>query len=135
MISSARLPASVLDLPLLATPRQAAHVLGLTDGQMRSMIASLRIAHIVIGKRSVVPRDAIERFIAENTVQPCRDAIKDQSFDTSKSAKPTTSFGRREVVVASAARVRAIAEKLKFSARSFSGSGTDVQAQAIQQKS
>lgn len=111
MAHPGRLPVSISDLPLLATPRQAEHVLGLTPGQMRALISSGRIAHIMIGKRVMVPRDDIERFIAENTVQPRPDATQDQSFDSLRNDGLGTSSGRNEAAAASAARP--IVAKLK----------------------
>ncbi|HKH81701.1 MAG TPA: helix-turn-helix domain-containing protein [Methylovirgula sp.] len=132
---SIRLPASILELPLLATPRQAAHLLGLTDGQIRDLIRTGRIAHIMIGKRFMVPRDDIERFIAENRVQPCRDATPGQSFDSSRGAVPGISSGRNEVAAASAARARQIAKKLKPSSGNSSGSAIGAPGRVIRLKS
>ena len=66
MTRAARLPVSITELPLLATPRQAAHLLGLSDGQIRALIRAGLITHIMIGKRFRIPTDDIARFIAEN---------------------------------------------------------------------
>jgi excisionase family DNA binding protein len=132
---TARLPASILDLPLLATPRQAAHLLGLTDGQIRALIQGGRIAHIMIGKRFMIPSEDIARFIAENRTQPCRDATPGQSSDFSKSAALGTSSGRNEVAAASAARARQIAGSLKLPSPNSSGSDTGAPARVIRLKS
>ena len=33
------------------------------------------LAHVRVGSRLMVPRGAIEQFVVENTVQPCRGEI------------------------------------------------------------
>jgi len=58
------------DLPMLATPKQAADVMGPTEAQVRRLIRDGRIAHVMVGKRPMIPRTAIEDFIAQNTMLP-----------------------------------------------------------------
>jgi excisionase family DNA binding protein len=55
------------DLPMLATPKQAAAVMGPTESQVRGLIRDGRLAHIMVGRRVMIPRQSIEQFIAENT--------------------------------------------------------------------
>ena len=61
------------DLPALASLAQTAKVMGLSVSQVRQLIRSRRLEHILVGRRPFVPKTAIPRFIAENTVQPCHD--------------------------------------------------------------
>ena len=104
--------------PLLLSIKQAADQLGVSDNLVRRMIATGRIAHVQLGVRKcMIPRDAIERFIADNTVQPCQDAITVLAFATSKSAGPSTSSGLSAGAAGSAARAQAIAGRLKSRSR------------------
>jgi hypothetical protein len=61
------------DLPELASLAQTGEVMGLTGSQVRRLIRDRRLAHVLVGCRSFVPKIAILRFIAENTVQPCHE--------------------------------------------------------------
>src|ERR1700693_3212824 len=76
------------DLPMLVTPTQAAAVMGPTEAQVRALVRSGRLAHVLVGKRLMIPRGAIERFIEDNTVQPCRVEIQvpASAFSTSADA-------------------------------------------------
>ena len=94
---------SLTDLPMLATPKQVAELLGLKTGQMRTLIHSGRIAHVRISRaRVMIPRDAIATFVAENTVKPCRDETRDRASIGSKSAAVTTSSGQKAGAAGSA---------------------------------
>lgn len=135
MSRPAHLPASLVDLPLLATPRQAAHLLGLTDGQIRALIRDGRIAHIMIGKRVMVDKNDIKRFIRENKVQPCRDAIPALDCDSSKSGEFGMLLGQKKVAAASAALALQIAETLKSSSQTSFGHGSGPKARVIRLKS
>ncbi|RAI35750.1 hypothetical protein CH340_05090 [Rhodoplanes serenus] len=114
---------TVDDLPLLATPKHAAKLLGVTDSQMRGLIRSKRIAHVLVGSRVMLPRDAIMQFIVDNTVQPCRDETRALVSASSTSAAVTTSSGQRAVAAGSAARALQIASKLKSPSPSSSTFG------------
>ncbi|MGY2932061.1 excisionase family DNA binding protein [Bradyrhizobium sp. GM6.1] len=104
---------SISDLPILATPQRVADVLGLTKAQVRGLIACGKIAHIKVGSRLVIPRDAIEIFIIENTVQPCRDETRDRAFASSKKGNVSISSGLMPDAAASVQRVLRIASSLK----------------------
>ncbi|UPJ72799.1 helix-turn-helix domain-containing protein [Bradyrhizobium sp. 187] len=104
---------SISDLPMLPTPQQVADVLGLTKAQVRGLIAGGKIAHIRVGARLVIPRDAIETFIIENTVQPCRDETRDRAFASSRKENVSTSSGLMPDAAASAQRALRIASSLK----------------------
>jgi excisionase family DNA binding protein len=107
-------PASLSDLPMLASPELAAEVMGVTPAQVRSLIRDGKIAHVPIGKRSkMIPRSAIEQFIASNTVQPCLAETQDRASVSSRNGDVFTSAGQSEVAAGSAARALQIAESLK----------------------
>jgi hypothetical protein len=93
--------------------------MGLSVSQVRMLIQRRRLEHILVGRRLFVPRNAIPRFIAENTVQPCRDEIQAPVSASSKSGVPFTSAGPKLAAAGSAARARQIANKLKSSSPNF----------------
>ena len=101
------------DLPALASLAQTAKVMGLSVSQVRQLIRSRRLEHILVGRRPFVPKTAIPRFIAENTVQPCHDETPAPVSASSKSGAVFTSAGPKLVAAGSAARALQIAERLK----------------------
>jgi hypothetical protein len=103
------------DLPELASVAQTAKVMGLTTAQVRSLIHNRRLEHVLVGQRPFVPKSAIPRFIANNTVQPCRDEIPAPASASSKSEAAFTSAGPKLAAAGSAARARQIANNLKLS--------------------
>jgi excisionase family DNA binding protein len=113
-------PVQLADLPMLATPKQAAQVMGITESQARGLVRVKRIGHIVVGKRIMIPRNAIEPFIADNTVPPCRVEIPGPAYGSSKSGTATTLSGLKAVAAGSAARALQIANKLKSRSQSSS---------------
>jgi hypothetical protein len=119
------------DLPELASLAQTAEVLGLTVHQVRRLINGRRIKHVIIGRRLFVPKSAIPDFIAENTVQSCRDEIPGPACDSSKSGTAFTSAGPKLAAAGSAVLARQIANKLKLSSPSSSKSERAPAARAI----
>nr|WP_312165121.1 helix-turn-helix domain-containing protein [Brevundimonas diminuta] len=104
----------VADLPLLVSIKQTAKALGLSEGMVRRLIGESRIAHVQAGKaKRMVPREAIEVFVNENTVQPCRDGTMALACGILKSGVASTSFGRNVDAAESAAQARLIATRLK----------------------
>jgi excisionase family DNA binding protein len=101
------------ELPMLCTPKVAAEVMGLTAQQVRSLLRLKKIAHVPVGKRLMIPRSAIENFIAQNTVLPCHVEIPERAYASLKSADAITSSGLNAVAAGSAARALQIASKLK----------------------
>ena len=69
---------SLTDLPMLTTLTQAAEVMGPTKSQVRSLVRAGRIAHVMIGKRLMIPREAIEQFISNSMVTQCRVETQDR---------------------------------------------------------
>jgi excisionase family DNA binding protein len=101
-------------LPLLATPQAAAAVLGVTESQIRLLLHEGRIARVRIGKRDLIPLDAVERFVTSNTVEPSwRAETPAPSSAGSPSAAAGTSPGQKAVAAASAQRALRTANKLK----------------------
>jgi excisionase family DNA binding protein len=124
-------PVDLADLPMLATPKLAAAVMGLTESQARGLVRAGRIGHIVVGKRVMIPRNAIEAFITDNMVPPCRVEIPGPACASSKSAVATTSSGLKAVAAGSAARALQIADRLKSRSPSSSISEPAIPARVI----
>jgi excisionase family DNA binding protein len=101
------------DLPMLVTPKQAAEFMGPTEAQVRGLIRNRRLAHVLVGKRLMIPRHAIERFIEDNTVHPCHAEIQVPVSVSSISAGASMSSGPRMAAAGSAARALLIAKSLK----------------------
>jgi excisionase family DNA binding protein len=97
----------------LVSVEKAANYFGLTKSQVRNLVNNKKIASTPIGGRTMIPRDALEQFIIENTVQPCRDETQGHVPAFSKSAAPTTSSGATADVAASARRALRTADLLK----------------------
>src|SRR5205809_1126339 len=77
------------DLPELVSLSLTAKFMGVSVPQVRGLIHSLRLEHVPIGRRLFVPKIAIPRFIAENTVQSCRE---ETPAPVSASSKSETAF-------------------------------------------
>ena len=127
---------AIENLPLLTTIKVAGEVLGLTDDQVRGLLRERRIRYVLVGKRYMIPRDAIATFITENTVEPrCQDETRGRDFDSSTSASAITSFGPRTAAAGSAARARQIASKLKSPSSNSCTSATEAPGRVIPLKS
>lgn len=123
---------TALVVPMLASIKQAAEVLGLSECMTRGLIDGGRIAHVQVGKsKRMIPRDALERFVNDNTVQPCRDATMVPAFASSKNAGASTSSGLTEDAAGSAAHARLIAERLRSRSRSSCDSNRQTSARVI----
>jgi excisionase family DNA binding protein len=104
---------TISNLPMLASPKVAAEVMGLTEQQVRSLVRDKKIAYVHVGKRAMIPRNAIEEFIIRNTVAPCLDEIQEHAFASSKSEDAITLSGLNAAAAGSAARALRIASALK----------------------
>jgi integrase len=71
--------------------RGEGEVLGLTESQVRHLLDEQRIARVRVGKRDLIPREAINRFIISNTVEPkpWRDETTAPSSASSEGAAST----------------------------------------------
>ena len=100
---------------MLLTPRQQAQQAGISQSQVRSLIASGKLSHVMIGSRVMIQAGAFEEFLQAETVKPCRDETKAQSSAGSPSGAAITSPGQSMAGAASAARARQTAKALKRS--------------------
>ena len=116
------------DLPELASIAKTAEVMGLTASQVRALIQRRRLEHV---RRSFVPKAAIPRFIAQNTVLPCRDEIPVPVSGSSKSGIVSTSAGPKLAAAGSAARALQIASSLKSRSPNSSTQEREQQAPVI----
>jgi hypothetical protein len=132
---SAGLRLSKDDLPELASLAQFGEVMGLSVPQVRALIDAGRLEYIEIGRRLFVPRAAIPRFIAENTVQPCRDETQGRVSASYTNEAATTSAGPSRAAAGSAARARQIANELKLRSRNSSTDELANRARVIPLKS
>jgi hypothetical protein len=105
--------------------------MGLSVSQVRALIDARRLEYIEIGRRLFVPRTAIPRFIAENTVQPCRDETQARVSASYTNEAATTSAGPTQAAAGSAARARQIANGLKLRSRNSSTDEVAKQAHVI----
>jgi excisionase family DNA binding protein len=121
---------------MLLTLQEAAGKLRLPTRRVRELVNQKRIAFIPAGKKKVmIPDEAIDRYIAKETVQPCHGEIQDRSFARSKSGEEfITSSGRKAVAVASAARAQKISQKRKKSLADSLSPGPDEVAHVIPMK-
>src|SRR3989442_8653903 len=124
----------VSHLPPLLTLHEAAAELGLKARRVRLLAQQRRIAYIPFGSRIMIPRDAIPRFIADNTVPPCLEETPVLGSVSLPSEAAITSSGRNPVARGSAARARQIASLLKSRSTSSSGSAPDPVVLATHQK-
>lgn len=120
-----------LTAPLLASPKHAAKLLGLTDAQIRTLMRERRIAYVCVGRRRMVPREALQQFILDNTVRPCRDTIPAPTSVSTTNAAAITSPRPSAAARGSAARALQIANKLKSHLPSSSTSGPAALAPVI----
>src|SRR4051812_9161810 len=104
---------ALADLPLLVTPKQAAEVMGPTESQVRGLIRDRRLAHVMVGSRLMIPREAIEQFIASNTVIPCREETQDRGYIGTGAGTAGTSPIPSAAAAGSAQRALQIARSLK----------------------
>jgi excisionase family DNA binding protein len=123
------------DLPELARLGQFGAVMGLTDRQVRGLISKGRLEYVEIGRRLFVPKSAVDRFIAENTVQSCRDETQGHVSASLKSEAAFTSAGPKLAAAGSAARARQIANELKSLSPNSSASVRAPAAPVIRLKS
>lgn len=113
----------VSDLPRLVSPKQAAKYLGISEAQVRVLVNANRIARTAIGARIMIPREALDQFILDNTVQPCRDEMQVRVSASSKSGNASISSGPMADAAASAQRALRTASSLKPPSPTSSTSG------------
>jgi len=121
---------------MLLTLQEVATILRLPTRRVRELVNQKRIAFIPAGKKKVmIPDEAIDCYIANETVQPCHDEIQGRSFARSKSGEERiTSSAQKAVAAASAARARKISQKRKKSLANSLSPGPGEAAHVIPMK-
>jgi len=115
----------------LETPKQLAARVGITERQVRHLIHTGQLEHVMIGSRVHIPLGAFGRFLETSMVKSCHVETKDQGCAGSPSAIASTSHGQSAAAAASARLVRQTANKLKTSSRSGCSAEGAVPAQVI----
>jgi hypothetical protein len=115
----------------LETPKQLAARVGLSERQIRHLIHSRQLEHVLIGCRVFIPGGAWMRFLEIKKVQPCQDETKALDCAGSPSASASISRGPNEAAAASAALARQTANKLKSRSPSSCNSETGEPARVI----
>ena len=112
----------------LETPKQFAASRGLSERQVRDLIRTRQLEHVMIGSRALIPMGAWRRFLDARTVKPCHDATRVPDFVGSTNVGVSISPGPSVAAAASAQLARATANKLKLS--SLNGCNTEAAAPA-----
>ncbi len=115
----------------LETPKQLAARVGISERQVRHLIQTRQLEHVMIGCRVHIPVGAFARFLEARKVTPCQDETRDRDFAGSPSASASTSPGPSEAAAASAALARQTANKLKSRSPNSCNSETGEPARVI----
>lgn len=120
------------DTERLETPKQLAARVGITERQVRHLVQTGQIEHIMIGCRVHIPVGAFARFLEASKVKASwQDETKDQNCAGSKSAAAIISSGPNEAAAASAALARQTANRLKSRSPSSCNNATGEPARVI----
>jgi len=119
----------------LETPKKLAERVGLKERQIRHLIQTCQLEHVMIGCRVRIPFGAFAGFIEAKKIKPCQDEIKVPVSVGSRSAVATTSPGPSGVAAASARQARQTARQLKCSSRIGCNSKGSETAQVIRLQS
>src|SRR5215472_4254303 len=101
----------------LETPKQLAARVGVSERQIRLLIQTRQLEHVIIGCRVHIPIGAFARFVDAKKVTTCPDETRDRDFIGSPSANASTSPGPNTAAAASALLARRTAKRLKSSSR------------------
>jgi hypothetical protein len=115
----------------LETPKQLAKRVGLSERQVRHLIQTRQLEHVMIGCRFHIPVGAFLRFLQTNKVQPCPDATKGHDCVGLQSASASISPGQNAAAAASARLARQTANKLKLLSRNGCSAEDGETAQVI----
>jgi excisionase family DNA binding protein len=133
--ATANLKADVMTDPnegeRLETPKQVAARVGISERQVRHLVETGQIEHVMIGCRVHIPFGAFKRFVEAKKVKPWQGETRDQNSVTSQSANASTSHGQSAAAVASARLARRTANALKSSSRNFCSGEDAEEAQVI----
>lgn len=102
----------------LETPKQLAARVNVTERQIRHLIQTRQLEHVLIGCRVHIPVGAFTRYIDANKVTPAwHGETKDRACAGSASEASITSSGLSAAAAASARLARQTANRLKTSSR------------------
>jgi len=65
-----------IDSAVLLTFRSASEILGTSENRVRRLVRNRQLAAVRVGKRLMIAREAIPRFIEENTIPPADGVAK-----------------------------------------------------------
>src|SRR5215472_3296280 len=94
----------------LETPKQLAKRVGVSERQIRHLVHTAQLEHVIIGSRVYIPTGAFKRFLDSRTKKPCPDEIKDRDYDGSPNATAFISPGPSTAAAASARLARQTAK-------------------------
>jgi len=58
------------EFPVLLSFKCAAEIMGTSEGKVRRLVRNRRMAAVQVGKRLMIPREAIPKFVEMNMVRP-----------------------------------------------------------------
>src|SRR5689334_22144082 len=94
----------------LETPKQLAARVGISERQVRHLVQTKQLEHVLIGCRVHIPGGAFSRFLKVKKVMPCQEETKARDSAGSTSAVAITSSGPSTAAAASAALARRTAK-------------------------
>src|SRR5262249_11373148 len=115
----------------LETPKQLAARVGISERQVRHLVQTRQLEHVIIGHRVHIPVGAFTRFLNATRVTTCHDETKGRGSAGSPSAIVSTSPGLNTAAVASARLARQTANELKKSSQNGSSSEAAAPAPVI----
>src|SRR5262249_4826283 len=115
----------------LETPKQLALRVGISARQIRHLIQTRQLEHVMIGCRVHIPIGAFARFLEARKVTRCPDETRDRDFAGAPSDIASISPGLSTAAAASARLARQTAEMLKSHSRNGCSAEDAEPAQAI----
>jgi excisionase family DNA binding protein len=119
----------------LLTTKQTAKFLGISEASVRALIRLRKIDFVRIGKRAMIRRDRLQKFLDNCTEKQCPNETQVPGSGISKSEDASTSYGLTAVAAASAARALRTASKLSMRSQNSSNDASDPTARVIHLKS
>src|SRR5262245_4352992 len=107
----------------LETPKKLSMRVGISERQVRHLVQTRQLEHVMIGCRVYIPIGAFARFLEARKVVPCQDETRDRDCAGSSNASASISPGPSMAAAASARLARQTANKLK----SISRNGSNVE--------
>src|SRR5262249_57215147 len=95
------------------TLKQLAKRVGISERQIRHLVQTGQLEHVMIGSRVHFRSGAFRRFLDSKTRKPCQDETRVRACDGSRNATPTMSPGPSTAGAASARLARQTAIQLQ----------------------